>query len=217
MIKDQGDKMNGEKKRGRFIVLEGIDGAGKTTQAELLRERLESEGRRVYRTAEPTSMPTGVELRRALGGKIKKSECEMAVMFVLDRIAHNLHETEGIEAVLSEGTDIICDRYYYSTLAYQGQSTDYRWVKAMNLCCPEIRKPDICIYLDLTPEQSLRRITRGRESVEIYENTETLTRVRNAFFKVFDDLGQSDNIAVVDAYRPEDEIAEEIFSLVNSL
>ncbi len=209
--------MNTEKKRGRFIVLEGIDGAGKTTQAELLEAHLRSMGREVYRTAEPTPYPTGVRLREALGGKTKKSECEMAVMFVLDRIAHNLHPTEGIEAVLDSGTDIICDRYYYSTLAYQGHSTDYEWVKSMNLSCPEIRRPDICIYLDLTPEQSLDRISRGRDSVEIYENEETLRRVRQAFFGVFDDLKCTDNIAVVDAYKAPEEIAEKIASLVDLL
>ena len=204
-------------KKGLFIVLEGIDGAGKTTQAELLREYLESKGRSVVRTAEPTTFPSGVELRAALGGKIKKTECEMAAMFVLDRIAHNTHPTEGIEAILNEGKDIICDRYYYSTLAYQGQSTSYEWVKAMNLSCPEIRKPDICIYLDLTPAQSLERISKGRDSVEIYENEETLSKVRNAFYKVFDDLGDSENIAVIDAYRDIDGIFSDICSKIDDL
>lgn len=209
--------MDTPKKRGRFIVLEGIDGAGKTTQAELLREHLEKQGRKVWRTAEPTSFASGVALREALGGKVKKSECEMAVMFVCDRIAHNIHPTDGIEAVLESGQDIICDRYYYSTLAYQGQSTDYEWVKSMNLSCPEIRKPDICIYLDLTPEQSLIRINRGRDSVEIYENRDTLERVRAAFFKVFEDLANTDNIAVVDAYRDPSQIAADIAALVDLL
>ena len=203
--------------RGRFIVLEGIDGAGKTTQAERLEAYLKSQGRRVLRTAEPTTFPTGVALRRALGGEEKKSECEMATLFVLDRIAHNVHPTEGIEALLSQGFDLICDRYYYSTLAYQGQSTDYGWVRDMNLSCPEIRKPDLCIYLDLTPQQSLERILKGRERVEIYENAETLTRVRNAFFRVFEDLSQRDRIVVVDAYRTPDEIAKDVISAVDRI
>ena len=204
-------------KRGRFIVLEGIDGAGKTTQAELLSAHLTAKGRRVFRTAEPTSLPTGVALREALGGKIKKTECEMAAMFVLDRIAHNVHPTEGLRAVLNGGQDIICDRYYYSTLAYQGHSTDYGWTRSMNLDCPEIMKPDLCIYLDLTPEQSLDRISRGRESVEIYENLETLGRVRDAFMRVFADLGERDNIKIVNAYRSPQEIAEEIAKIVDEL
>ena len=204
-------------KRGRLIVLGGIDGAGKTTQAALLEKHLVASGRRVIRTAEPTPFPSGVALRRALSGADKKSEWEMATMFVLDRLAHNLHPTEGIKAILDSGADIICDRYYYSTLAYQGHSTDYEWVRRMNLDCPAIRKPDLCIYLDLTPEQSLERIVAGRQTVEIYENREILERVRNAFFRVFDDLAGSDRIAVVNAYRPVEQIAAELSSLVDSL
>ena len=206
-----------EKTQGRLIVLEGIDGAGKTTQASLLEAHLRKKGREVFRTAEPTPFPSGVALREALGGKVKKSECEMATMFVLDRIAHNIHPTEGIRAILDAGKDIICDRYYYSTLAYQGQSTDYAWVKSMNLSCPEIRKPDLCIYLDLTPAQSLERIRAGRDSVEIYENEETLTKVRNAFLSVLDDLSATDRIVRIDAYRTPEEIAKDIDDAVDRL
>lgn len=203
--------------KGRLIILEGIDGAGKTTQAELLAAHLESLGRRVVRTAEPTSYPSGVALRAALGGRVKKSEWEMAAMFVEDRIAHNLHPEDGLEALLASGADVICDRYYYSTLAYQGQSTDYEWCKTMNLGCAAIRRPDLCIYLDLTPAQSLERIRRGRDSVEIYENEETLSRVRNAFLRVLDDLSHTDRIVRVDAYRSPEEISRELFAIVDGL
>ncbi|MBR2293336.1 MAG: dTMP kinase [Clostridia bacterium] len=209
--------MQTSERTGRLIVLEGIDGAGKTTQAERLEAHLLAQGRRVVRTAEPTGFPTGVALRAALGGKIKKSECEMAALFTEDRIAHNIHPTEGLQALLAEGIDVICDRYYYSTLAYQGHATDYDWVKIMNLLCPEIRKPDLCIYLDLTPEQSLERIRAGRASVEIYENEETLGRVRRAFLRVLADLAATDRIAIVNAYRSPDEIAAEIAALADSL
>ena len=200
--------------KGKFIVFEGIDGAGKTTQVKLLAERLQAEGKRVEITAEPTGGPEGKLLREALGGRIRKSECEMAVMFVADRIAHNIDEVSGINALVDAGAYVICDRYYYSTLAYQGQSTDYEWVKSMNLGCPEIRRPDLCVYLDLTPEQSLARISKGRESVEIYENIETLTRVRNTFLSIIDDLrAEGDSISVVDASRSPEEIAEEIYRI----
>ncbi len=204
-------------RKGRFIVLEGIDGAGKTTQAELLEKHLAKQGRTTFRTAEPTAFPTGVALRRALGGTEKKSECEMAVMFVLDRIAHNIHPTEGIHALLEKGVDVICDRYYYSSLAYQGKSTDASWVRSMNLQCPEIQKPDLCIYLDLTPEQSMERIRKGRTDLEIYENKETLEKVRNAFLDVFSDVNMTDRIVVIDAYRSPDKVAEDIISAVDSL
>lgn len=203
--------------RGRFIVFEGIDGSGKTTQAKMLARVLEERGIKVCLTAEPTALPTGRALREALSGRVKKSECEMAVLFVEDRIAHNIEGDDSIEALVNSGAYVICDRYYYSTLAYQGQSTDYAWVKSMNLECPEIRKPDLCIYIDLLPEQSLERISKGRESVEIYENLETLTKVRNKFLSVIDDLSTTDNIKIIDGYRAPEDVAADIEELVMEL
>ncbi len=199
----------------KFIVFEGIDGAGKTTQVELLVKRMEKEGRKPCLTAEPTSLETGKQIRRVLGGEIKKSDCEMAAMFVLDRIAHNKDPEIGIDKMIEEGFDVISDRYYYSSLAYQGTTTNYEWVKVMNLTSPEIRRPDLCIYLDLLPEKSLERISRGRESVEIYENLEKLTSVRAAFMSVIEDLrADGENIYVIDADRPVEQIAEDIFAAV---
>ena len=202
-------------KAGKFIVFEGIDGAGKTTQVELLAKNLRALDRKVFLCAEPTSLESGKAIRRALSGAEKKSECQMAAMFVLDRIAHNIDEEIGIEVLVSQGIDVISDRYYYSSLAYQGSATDYEWVKKMNLGSPEIRCPDLCIYLDLLPEDSLERISKGRESVEIYENLEKLTSVRNKFMSVIDDLRKDgENIYVVDANRTPEAIAEEIFAIV---
>lgn len=201
--------------RGKFIVFEGIDGAGKTTQAKLLAKKINESGGKAHLTAEPTELPSGKLLRQALGGEIKKSDCEMALLFALDRVAHNNDPQSGIERLLSDGFDVICDRYYYSSLAYQGSATDYGWVKALNIGCPEIRTPDLCVFLDLTPQQSLNRIRRGRDRLEIYENEETLERVRKSFFAVFTDL--YDNVAVLDANRDENEIAEDIFGLYRNV
>ena len=201
--------------KGKFIVFEGIDGAGKTTQVELLAKNLRECGREVSLSAEPTSLESGKAIRRALSGAEKKTECQMAAMFVLDRIAHNIDAEIGIETLTGKGIDVISDRYYYSSLAYQGAATDYQWVKAMNVGSPEIRRPDLCIYLDLLPEQSLQRISKGREKVEIYENLEKLTSVRNTFLAVIDDLrADGESIYVVDANRAPEEIAEEIFAIV---
>ena len=199
----------------KFIVFEGIDGAGKTTQAKLLAEKIKEMGKEATLTAEPTSLESGKALRRVLSGEDKKSACEIATMFTLDRIAHNVHPTLGISAFLNNGVDVISDRYYYSSLAYQGSVTSYPWVKSLNIDCPEIRRPDLCIFLDLTPKESLERISKGRDKLEIFENLETLTRVRESFFNVFDDL--DDNIAIIDAYRSPEEIAQDIFELYKKL
>ena len=199
---------------GKFIVFEGIDGAGKSTQVALLTERLRSLGNDVHLTAEPTAMPSGKAIREALSGSTPKSECEMAAMFVLDRIAHNSAE---ILPLTNEGKTVISDRYYYSSLAYQGQATDYDWVKTMNLACPDIKRPDLCIYLDLLPEQSLARIKARNEALEIYENIEKLTGVRNSFLAVINDLKkEGEKIFVVNADRAPQDIAKEIFDIVKA-
>lgn len=200
--------------RGRFIVFEGIDGAGKTTQIDLLTKRLQAEGRRVYRTAEPTESVSGGLLRDALSGVSMRSSCEMAALFVLDRIFHNTNPVNGIEKMLADEVDVICDRYYYSSLAYQGSETDAAWVRDMNLNCPEIRRPDLCIFLDLTPEQSMARIGKGRVTTEIYENVDRLERVRSQFYSVFETLRDTDRICVVNAARSVEQIHEEIYALL---
>lgn len=202
------------KERGKFIVFEGIDGAGKTTQIDLLAKHLREGGRAVYCTAEPTETVSGGLLRDALSGATRRTVCEMAAMFVFDRINHNVNPVNGIQKMLDDGFDVICDRYYYSSLAYQGSETDPQWVSDMNLNCPQIMRPDICIFLDLTPEQSMARINRGRATQEIYENEERLTLVRNQFYRVFDRLRERDNIQIVDAYRSVEEIHRDIVALI---
>ena len=185
-----------EQARGRFIVFEGIDGAGKTTQITRLAEKLRAEGRRVLVTAEPTVSVTGGLLRDALGGISKRTAGEMAAMFVLDRIFHNVNPVSGIEKMLAEGYDVICDRYYYSSLAYQGSMTDFEWVKNMNIGCPQIRQPDLCIFLDLDPELCMQRIGADRTTTEIFEKKETLARVRERYMQIFGSL--EDRVAVID-------------------
>lgn len=194
-----------------FIVFEGIDGAGKTTQIELLAQKLRDAGMDPYVTAEPTGMETGKAIRRVLSGAVPKTPTQVAAMFVQDRIDHNVDPTEGIEILLAQGKAIICDRYYYSSLAYQGSLTDFDWVMAANCDCPEIRKPDLCIFLDLSPEESMKRITQGRTQVEIYEKADTLTKVRARYMDVFAKLSaRGEQIEIIDASGTIEQTAQAI-------
>lgn len=198
-------------------MFEGIDGAGKTTQIALLEDYLRERGRQVYRTAEPTESVSGGLLRDALSGLTPRSPCEMAALFVLDRIHHNVNPVNGIEKMLAQGVDVICDRYYYSSLAYQGSETDADWVRRMNLDCPEIRKPDLCIFLDLTPAQSMERISRTRRTQEIYETEERLTTVRGQFLQVIASLACRDRIAVIDASGGIDAVQDAVRAAVQDV
>ena len=202
--------------KGRFIVFEGIDGAGKSTQIEKLRQKLVSEDRKVFITAEPTQSVTGGILRDALSGNYKRTATELAAMFLTDRIFHNVNENIGIIQALEKGYDVISDRYYYSSFAYQGLVSDIDWVIDMNLNCPDIKKPDLCIFLDLDAEKSKSRIDTNRATVEIFEKEEILNKIRDKFFEVFKKL-PNENIQIVDAWGTIDEVSERINAVVDKL
>jgi len=198
---------------GKFIVFEGIDGSGKSTQIKLLAKSLRDSGRKVYVTAEPTESVSGGMLRDALCGVAKRTPCEMAALFTLDRIYHNVNPANGIKKMLDDGFDVICDRYYYSTLAYQGNETDFEWVRRMNIDCPEILRPDLCIFLDVSPEVGLSRVGNGeRGFTEIYEKASILEAVRKKYFDVFELLSTGENIRVINADRDPAAVAEDILS-----
>ena len=200
--------------QAKLIVFEGIDGCGKSTQIKMLADALRARGRTVTLTAEPTDHDTGKMLREALSGRVKRTPHEMAALFTLDRIVHNTAE-DGIEKNLADGADVLSDRYYYSSLAYQGSLCNYDWVKDMNVNCPAIRRPDLCIFLDIPPKEALERIGKRGEAKEIYEKEDTLTLFRNTFLHVFETLG--DNVAIVDATGTPDEVAARVLAAAEQI
>ncbi len=209
--------MPADEKKGRFIVLEGLDGAGKTTNMQRLASSLTAMGRRVYVTAEPTCTAVGGVIRETLSGTGKRGAEEMAALFLADRINHNMNPNNGIQQFLNKGIDVICDRYYYSSLAYQGIDSDLDWLIACNTTCPAILKPDICIFLDLQPEICARRISRTRLTTDIFETEETIRRIRQRFADVFSRLSDNENIVAVTTDKPSDVIAETILKAVKNL
>ena len=200
----------------KFIVFEGIDGAGKTTQIKLLSSALAERGITCSVSSEPTTMPSGKLLRRALSGELPATCMEMAEMFVADRVNHNKDKEQGIEKLLADGITVISDRYYYSSLAYQGAELGFDTVARLNLENPDIRTPDLCVFLDLNPEQSLKRIG-AREDVphEIYENYEYLDKTRKMFFSAFEKLSvRGEKIVIIDASGSVEQIADAILDAV---
>ena len=157
--------------RGLFIVIEGVDGSGKTTQSELLSAYLRGLGRKVHHTAEPTATGLGGMVRDGLGAEHPRTSDELAAMFLADRVAHNVSQKSGIRQYVEGGTDVVCDRYYYSSIAYQGVDGSLEWVADMNLSCPSIMKPDICIFIDLDPEKCLEHIRAGRATLKFMRRT----------------------------------------------
>ncbi len=204
-------------KRGKLIVFEGLDGSGKGTQIDLLVKEMKNQGRMVYQTAEPTSSSMGGMIRDALGGFVKRDAYELSAMFLADRIFHNVNPVNGIRQFLDKGIDVVCDRYYYSSFAYQGIDADLKWVMNMNLQCEEILKPDLCIFLDVDIDSCDERIEKNRLAREIYENKNTQLKIRRRFFEVLDMLSGIENIKVVNAARPIEAVSADIINLYNSI
>ena len=204
--------------RGLFIVIEGVDGSGKTTQSELLSAYLRGLGRKVHHTAEPTATGLGGMVRDGLGAEHPRTSDELAAMFLADRVAHNVSQKSGIRQYVEGGTDVVCDRYYYSSIAYQGVDGSLEWVADMNLNCPSIMKPDICIFMDLDPEKCLEHIRAGRSHFEIYEeNAAVISETRRRYGIVFDMLAGRDNIVIVDGARSREEVFADIRAAVEKL
>ena len=201
----------------KFIVVEGLDGTGKTTQIKILAEYLKGKGEAVEMTAEPTSHPTGKLIRKILSGEVPATPWSLAALFLSDRIVHNKNDEDGIEKLLSEGKTVISDRYYYSTFAYQGHETDLDWAMKMHYDCPEIRRPDLVLFLTMAPEKCVERIRANRpeEAIEIYENVESLTKISCKFDTVFDILKDRENIVYIDADGTVEEVSARLFEAVD--
>ena len=201
--------------RPLFLVFDGMDGSGKTTQLHLLAERLRAERIPVVVTAEPTDSPDGKRLRQALAGNIPVGIEEMAAMFLLDRIGHN-QAADGIQACLQAGSTVLCDRYYYSSIAYQGGDDPTRraWVSHMNLNCPAILRPDACLLFDVEPEVAMQRIARRSGTpTEIYETLEQQARIRARFRTVQETLAERDLIVTIRADGSPEEIGQQVYDL----
>jgi len=177
---------------GILIAVEGIDGAGKTTQVDLLTQFFESVGEPLVRSKEPTDGPWGQKIRRsAANGRLTLRE-ELAA-FIEDR---KEHLRDKILPALRCGKTVILDRYFYSTIAYQGaRSGDVEGVAAA--ATVDVPEPDAVLLLDLPPAVGRARIAEGRgETPNAFETADNLKDVRAAFLRL---AASRPHITVIDA------------------
>ena len=183
-------------KRGKFIVFEGTDGSGKSTQMKLLKEELSRRGIPVYCTHEPTDSPIGSVLRAALTGKIEANEHSIALMFAADRVDHIQNAVYGMEQKLKEGVTVLCDRYYLSSFAYNGGFVPLEWVIELNRPAMERLRPDLTLFLDVSVEECMRRVQRRGEA-ERYESCERQTLIRAKYFELFERFKETEHVVVI--------------------
>jgi dTMP kinase len=205
----------------KMVVLEGIDGAGTTTQTARLMARLASAGIDAINTREPTDGPIGVMIRQMLamrivrpgadGGALPMTRETLALLFAADRMDH---VASKIEPALSSNRWVISDRYVPSSLAYQGDiedgdRVDYSWVQSLN---SRAYQPDITIFLEIDIETSLARIA-GRAARDIYETREKLERLIKRYDEVIKMMeAAGENVHRIDARAPLDEVERQIWT-----
>ncbi|MGA3290905.1 MAG: dTMP kinase [Candidatus Bathyarchaeia archaeon] len=192
-------------KKGVFICVEGLDGSGKTTQAIFLTKMLSKKYNAVY-TAEPSQGKIGTFIRDCClyEGKRLPTEAE-ALLFAADRIEHMQNE---VAPALAEGKIVICDRYIYSSLAYQGGAgLSLDWIKTINA---RALQPDFSIFIDVSPERVLERLQRKKS---VMETLEIQQKVREVYLK-FVEKGE---LIRIDGDKPRNVVADALFSKVLSL
>lgn len=208
--------------KGLFIVIEGVDGAGTTTQVEALSAALRSRVS-ARSTREPTTGPVGALLRLALTGRLVTPGAlgahapgwrTLALMFAADRLDHIEAE---IAPLLDEGAVVISDRYYHSSVAYQSRSAGsdseaIDWIRALNRYA---RKPDLTIVLDVSPEVAARR-RRARGGAELFDDDDLQRRLVE-FYAQLERHFPGEPIVHLDGDAPREQVSAGVLSQVERL
>jgi dTMP kinase len=194
-----------------FVVFEGGDGSGTSTQLSLLKERLSAAGKPVFFPAfEPTDGQIGKLLRAALKKEIAMQPETMAMLFAADRNEH-LCGQDGILAHAALGELVICDRYVLSSLVYQGIECGDELPQILNSRFPA---PETLFFFDIDPETAIGRL-RGRASLEIYEYREFQVKVREKYLSLLEMYrGAGVRVETIDASKSVREIAEQVWSVL---
>ena len=196
-----------------FIVFEGIDGAGTSTQIKKL---VDNAPEKYIATAEPTSGPTGKFLRRMLSGEFQVDEKTNAYLFAADRCEH-IFGKGGVKELCESGKNVVSDRYFFSSLAYQSVSCGLELPQLLNSPFP---LPEYLFFFDINPEISLARVNARNESKEIYENIEAQKKIAALYEKVIS-MYESDSrlreemkIIRIDASKSIEDISHKILEIL---
>lgn len=195
-----------------FIVFEGIDGSGTSTQLALLKQNFIE--KKLYFTAEPTNSPIGLFIRSILKGNIKVSPSTMAYLFASDRNEH-IHGLDGVLAKQKEGFTVFSDRYLFSSLAYQNPICPKALPQKLNEDFP---LPEYLFYFDIDPEKSLSRVFKRGET-EIYENLAFQEQTRKEYKKIINWYKENSRMKIIeiDASKSIDEVYAKIMDSLKNM
>ena len=190
-----------------FIAVEGIDGSGKTTTIREIKRYLESKGHAVYLTSEPTTLATGKIVRNFLSETNSDTPLiheMLALAFAADRINHLREE---IWPALKKKQTVITDRYFFSSIAYQSLNVSYEWVKGINRFAT---LPDVLVFIDVKVDKAVERLTKFRNSTEIYEKRELLQQIDRNYREVIKEFEDKLKVIYLDGNLETGEIYGDI-------
>lgn len=197
-----------------FIVFEGIDGAGTSTQ---IKKIVEAYPENYIATAEPTTGETGKFLRSMLAGNFTVDEKTNAFLFAADRCEH-IYGQNGIIKMLESGKKVISDRYFFSSMAYQSASCGDEFPEFLNSKFP---LPQLLFFFDINPEVSLARVNARNEKKEIYEKIDLQKKIAAQYNKVISKYEKATDsgmkVVRIDATKSIEEVYNIILSEINSL
>lgn len=188
--------------QSKFIVFEGLDGSGTTTQTNLLFKYLKKQGKKVFLTSEPTHSLIGGLIEGQIAGDWKSSPECLQLLFTADR-AHHLEKE--ITPLLKKKVTVICTRYILSTLAYGSiDIKDTQWLLNLN---KKFIWPDITFLLKVSPRTCIQRMKKERFRKELFEKEEKLKKVYKNYLKFAKNLR---GIYIIDGEKPIKEVFQEI-------
>ncbi len=195
-----------------FIVLEGLDGAGTTTQMKNVVEVFDQRNINCHATFEPTSSPIGTLVRSILRKEVVTTPLALALLFSADREDHLHHPITGLTHRLDKGEIVISDRYFFSSLAYQSVDCGFDKVLSIN----DFPYPEFIFFLDTPIEDCLSRIDNRNMEKEIFEQQEFLTEVKNNYEKIFEHLPEGVKCIRIDGTKSKEVITQEIIEHLTS-
>lgn len=204
--------------KGLFIVFEGIDGSGTSTQAILLKNKLLASQYAAILTSEPSEGPIGNMIRQCMKGRLRFTtnplsfDKQMAYLFAADRYDHLHNDIDGVLKLTAQGTHVISTRYFFSSYAYHSNDQDsFAFVKKLNENFPN---PDLVVYLKNSVECSIERMAT-RSHKDAYENENKLTLVGNNFDRIFFDYAGP--LLTLDATKDPASLHQAIYDYVSKI
>jgi len=196
---------------GKFVVIEGIDGAGKSTQAAIVSNHFYKKGNAVCLTSEPTQFLVGGLIRGRLAGEWQSSPECLQLLFAADRAEHLEKE---ILPRLKEGINVVCDRYFLSSLAYGAIDCGFDWLVHVNSL---FLMPDLTIFLDVDAKTGADRIAANGQSIELFEKVDILEKVRKNYATAIGLFKDEMAVQMINGNRRKEEVSNDVETAIGKI